>query len=63
VDPGLVRPLSRRMMPSKTAAASAICGTHDGLTKAETSMTGTPVAESLSTKAILSAVETGVASF
>ena len=31
---------ARRVMPANTSAASAICGTHFGLTNAETSITG-----------------------
>ena len=45
-------------MPANTAAASAICGTHFGLTNAETSMTGSPAALRRLTNSILSAVET-----
>ena len=44
------------MMPANTSAASAICGTHFGLTNADTSITGSPAALSRSTNAILSAV-------
>src|SRR5439155_141350 len=50
-------------MPANTCSASAICGTHFGLTKAETSMTGRFAALSLSTNAILSTVETVADSF
>jgi hypothetical protein len=46
-----------RAMPAQTSAASAICGT-TGLTKAVTSMTGSPAALNRSTNAILSAVDT-----
>ena len=35
-----------RVMPANTSAASAICGTHFGLTNAETSMTECPAAAS-----------------
>ena len=37
---------SRRVMPANTSLASAICGTHFGDTKAETSMTRCPAAVS-----------------
>src|SRR2546429_4610106 len=50
-------------MPANTCSASAICGTHFGLTNADTSMTGRFAALSLSTNAILSAVETIADSF
>src|SRR2546430_3470160 len=50
-------------MPANTCSASAICGTHFGLTKAETSMTGRFAALSLSTNATLSAVDTVADSF
>jgi hypothetical protein len=53
----------RRRIPANTLVASAICGTHFGLTKDETSMTGAPASDSLSMKAILSAVEIDAASF
>src|SRR5215218_3663218 len=52
-----------REMPANTSDASAICGTHFGLTNADTSMTGSPAALSRSMNAILSAVETGGPSF
>ena len=45
-------------MPANTSAASAICGTHFGLTNADTSMTGRSAALSRLTNAILSAVGT-----
>ena len=45
------------------AAASAICGTHFGLTNAETSMTGRCAALRRLTSSILSAVATGTRSF
>src|SRR5678816_3148609 len=50
-------------MPAKTSAASAICGTHFGLTKADTSIARWPAPLSASTKAILSAVPIAAASF
>src|SRR3954466_6211052 len=50
-------------MPAKTSAASAICGTHVGLTNAETSTTGSPARERLFTKEILSAVLIAADSF
>src|SRR4051812_23475636 len=50
-------------MPANTSPASAICGTHLGLTNADTSMTGSPAAVNRSTNAILSAVATSAASF
>ena len=53
----------RREMPAKTPLASAICGTHFGLTKAETSIAGRPDADSRFTKATLSTVWTAAASF
>src|SRR5690606_17331527 len=43
-------------MPASTSAASASCGTHLGLTKLVASMVRSPVADSLSTSATLSAV-------
>ena len=45
-------------MPANTSAASAICGTHFGLTNADTSITGRCAALSRLTNSILSAVET-----
>src|SRR5262245_15118210 len=53
----------RRVMPANTSAASAICGTHFGLTNADTSMTGRFAALNRFTNAILSAVETRDRSF
>src|SRR5690606_15828325 len=50
-------------MPANTSAASASCGTHLGLTKLVASMLCSPVAESRSTSAILSAVDTIAFSF
>src|SRR5687768_6111518 len=50
-------------MPAQTSAASAICGTHFGLTKADTSIMAWPAADSLLTKAILSGVGTNADSF
>jgi hypothetical protein len=50
-------------MPAKTCSASASCGTHFGLTNADTSIAVWPAALSRSTNAILSAVETGATSF
>src|ERR1700730_4402232 len=50
-------------MPAKTSAASAIWGTHFGLTNAETSMTGRFAAPRRLTNSILSAVETETCSF
>ena len=50
-------------MPAKTSPASAICGTHFGLTNAATSITGSPAALKRSTNATLSAVLTEAASF
>ena len=50
-------------MPASTAAPSAICGTHFGLTKLATSMWAKPQADSRSTSAILSAVGIGAFSF
>src|SRR6266849_5889092 len=50
-------------MPAKTSAASAIWGTHFGLTNAETSMTGSLAAPRRLTNSILSAVETETCSF
>src|ERR1700722_5912484 len=52
-----------RVMPAKTAAASAICGTHFALTNADTSMTGRSAALRRSTNEILSAVEIDACSF
>src|SRR5918995_5391580 len=52
-----------RSMRASTSAASAICGTHFGLTKAVTSTTGRPALESRSTNATLSAVEIAALSF
>src|SRR3970282_2127366 len=43
-------------MPANTSAASLNCGTHLGLTKLVTSMLRSPVADSRSISAILSAV-------
>jgi hypothetical protein len=57
------RMLSRRVMPANTSDASAICGTHFGLTNAETSMTGSRASLSRSTNVILSGVETLACSF
>src|SRR4029079_7780608 len=54
---------SRRSMPANTSAASAICGTHRGLTKAETSIVECPAAASALTNAIFTVVGTCVASF
>src|SRR4051812_14364431 len=53
----------RRVIPAKTSAASAICGTHVGLTNADTSMVLCPASLSRLTNAILSAVEIEAASF
>src|SRR4051794_18831552 len=53
----------RRVMPAKTSAASAICGTHFGLTKAETSIARRPAADNRSLNAILSPVATAALSF
>src|SRR4030095_7377739 len=53
----------RRVMPAKTSAASAICGTHLGLTNAETSITEWPASAGLVTHAILWLVGTDAASF
>src|SRR5262245_52870013 len=50
-------------MPAKISAASAICGTHFGLTNAETSMTECPASLRSLTNAILSAVAIAAASF
>ena len=50
-------------MPASTAAPSAICGTHFGLTKLATSMWVKPQPLSRSTSAILSAVGIGRGSF
>src|ERR1700674_1115754 len=50
-------------MPAKTSAASAIWGTHFGLTNAVTSMTGSFAAPRRLTNSILSAVETETCSF
>jgi hypothetical protein len=50
-------------MPAKTSPASAMRGTHFGLTNEATSITGRPAALSMSTNAILSAVVTAAASF
>ena len=50
-------------MPASTAAPSAICGTHFGLTKLATSIWVKPQAVSRSTSAILSAVGTQRDSF
>jgi hypothetical protein len=49
--------------PAITAAASAICGTHFGLTKLVTSMWRRPACCSWRTSSILSAVATACASF
>ena len=53
----------RRPIPRNTSAASAICGTHFGLTNAETSMTGRPAVLKRSMKAIFSVVGTFTVSF
>src|SRR5262245_42047620 len=53
----------RRVLPANTPAASAIWGTHFGLTNAETSMTPWPASLRRSTNAILSAVAIRAASF
>jgi hypothetical protein len=53
----------KRAMPAITAAASAICGTHFGLTKLVTSISFIPAACSACTSATLSSVRTGRASF
>src|SRR5712691_11902928 len=50
-------------MPANTSSASANCGTHLGLTNADTSMTGSRAALKRLTNAILSAVETLARSF
>jgi hypothetical protein len=50
-------------MPAKTSAASAICGTHLGLTNADTSIRGRPADERRSTNAVLSAVDSAACSF
>ena len=50
-------------MPANTSAASAICGTHFGLTNADTSITACPAALNRLTNSILSAVETLARSF
>src|SRR5690606_36620912 len=50
-------------MPAKTSAASASCGTHFGLTKLVASIERRLVAESRSTRAILSALLTRAGSF
>ena len=50
-------------MRARTSAASAICGTHFGLTNAVTSTTGSPARESRFTNATLSAVEIAAFSF
>src|ERR1700676_4984933 len=52
-----------RVIPAKTSAASAICGTHFALTNADTSMTGRSAALRRSTNEILSAVEIEACSF
>ncbi len=52
-----------REMPANTSAASAICGTHFGLTNADTSITGRRAAVNRSTNAILSVVLTAADSF
>src|SRR5881394_3276313 len=52
-----------RVMPANTSAVSAICGTHFGLTKAPTSITGRRAADRRLTNSILSAVETRACSF
>src|SRR5436190_9552756 len=52
-----------RMMPPHTSAASAICGTHFGLTNAVTSITGRCAALSRLMNSILSAVDTSARSF
>ena len=66
LDVFLVRKLGvpgRREIPRKTSAASAICGTHFGLTNADTSIAGRPAVVKRSTNAILSVVATFAASF
>src|SRR6267378_1812462 len=50
-------------MPAKTSAASANCGTHPGLTNADTSIAGRLAAVSRLTNSILSAVEIAACSF
>ena len=45
-----------REMPANTSAASAICGTHFGLTNADTSIAGRRAAVNRSTNSILFAV-------
>ena len=50
-------------MPASTAAPSAICGTHFGLTKLATSIWLNPQPLSMSTSAILRGVGIGRASF
>src|SRR3990170_3047275 len=50
-------------MPANTSAASAICGIHFGLTKADTSITGRLAALNRLTNSILSAVEMAACSF
>src|SRR5258708_40285139 len=50
-------------MAAKTSGASAICGTHFGLTNADTSITGNAAALNRLTNSILSAVETAACSF
>ena len=52
-----------RAMPRNTSAASAICGTHFGLTNADTSITGKFAALSRLTNSILSGVDTIALSF
>jgi hypothetical protein len=62
-DQRVYRMESLREMPANTWEASAICGIHLGLTNAETSMTGRPDTDNLSTKPILSAVGIAADSF
>jgi hypothetical protein len=50
-------------MPAITAALSAICGTHFGLTKLVTSISFSPAACRRCTSSTLSAAETGCCSF
>ena len=52
-----------RVMPANTSAASAIWGTHLGLTNADTSMTGRCAALRRLMSSILSAVGTSARSF